>query len=511
MEQIDINQLINNEVNNIIVNNWLFLEWNWPIIHNRYKHRTELKHIKYIDKIKDTLLQKLGYVSVFFFLVVLYTNKEYPAPYYELEKGLFLIYHLVSGVSGNNIEKYLPQSTFHTFYKKFWMDEENYKRINKIVNDCFNNMFSNIKLRILSARKHNPDLFKHITLILDGHDSRINYNDTDIDRSRLYSYKFKKNGVRTQFVADMNDMILFISKSDFCSDSSDGSMFLNMKLYKKMHERDTIGIDGGYTLFVNQFTDMAKEKGYEFSIDNFVYPIRKNINEKITITEDHFNKTFGSFRSKIENQFSELGNKFYRFNNNKSIVKMNNLKFYNLQFKVACLLKNIQKFSEIYNIPVLPHHKLWHSKDFDFPVEKKLVDIVVSNDKQNKNKLDKMLGLQNDILNMHISDTQMLVDDNSEDDIENSDSEKSDDDIPKFNERSRKRRKNTIINKGKNKDINSYEIESIVNHKIDKDIYLFEVKWKGYSIDDNTWLPINNFNEKALLNEYIKNNNLGTL
>lgn len=334
MEQIGINQLINNEVNNIIVNNWLFLEWNWTIIHNRYKHRTELKHIKYIDKIKDTLLQKLGYVSVFFFLVVLYTNKEYPAPYYELEKGLFLIYHLVSGVSGNNIEKYLPQSTFHTFYKFFWMDEENYKRINKIVNDCFNNMFSNIKLRILSARKHNPDLFKHITLILDGHDSRINYNDTDIDRSRLYSYKFRKNGVRTQFVADMNNIILFISKSDFCSDSSDGSMFSNMKLYKKMHERDTIGIDGGYTLFVNQFTDMAKEKGYEFSIDNFVYPIRKNINEKITITEDHFNKTFGSFRSKIENQFSELGNKFYRFNNNKSIVKMNNLKFYNLQLRL---------------------------------------------------------------------------------------------------------------------------------------------------------------------------------
>ncbi|KAG2212809.1 hypothetical protein INT45_006538, partial [Circinella minor] len=35
--------------------------------------------------------------------------EEYPAPYFEVEKGLFLLYHLVSGVSGDGIEKYLPQ------------------------------------------------------------------------------------------------------------------------------------------------------------------------------------------------------------------------------------------------------------------------------------------------------------------------------------------------------------------------------------------------------------------
>lgn len=121
-----------------------------------------------------------------------------------------------------------------------------------------------------------------------------------------------------------------------------------------------------------------------------------------------------------------------------------------------------------------------------------------------KNKLDKMLELQNSILNMTISDMEMLTGDNSEDDTGNSDDGKSDVDIPKFNERSRKWRRNIIINKGKNKDINSYEIESRIGHIIDKNIYLFEVKWRGYSIDDNTYLPINNFNEKALLNEYTK-------
>ncbi|KAG2209904.1 hypothetical protein INT45_009296 [Circinella minor] len=257
----------------------------------------------------------------------LITDEEYPAPYFEIEKSLFLLYHLVSGVSGDGIEKYLPESTFHTFYKKFWMDDENYKRINKIANDSLNNMFLNIRLRILSSRKYNPDLFKHVTLVLDGHDSRINYTDTDLDRSLNFAQIH----------------------------SSDSSMFLNMKLYNKMNQNDILAIDGGYTLFITQFIELANEKGYDFNNDNFVYPIHKNVNENLTITEEHFNKTFGSFRTKVENQFSEIGNKFYRFNNNKSIVKIDNVKFYNLQFRVACLLKNKTKFVELFNIPILPH------------------------------------------------------------------------------------------------------------------------------------------------------------
>jgi hypothetical protein len=100
---------------------------------------------------------------------------------------------LVSGTVGNEeTDRFIPQSIFFNFYKKFWMDEENYKRILKIVDYGLDNMFSNIKLRILSAHKYNPELFKHVTLIIDGHDSRINYIDTEIKHSRLYSYKFKK-------------------------------------------------------------------------------------------------------------------------------------------------------------------------------------------------------------------------------------------------------------------------------------------------------------------------------
>ncbi|KAI7856121.1 hypothetical protein BDC45DRAFT_422432, partial [Circinella umbellata] len=199
------------------------------------------------------------YISVFYFLTVLYTNKEYPGPYFEIEKGLFLLFHLVSGILATS---------------------------------------------------------------------------------------------------------------------------------------DTIALDGGYTLFIFQFIENANKIGFEFNNNNLVYPIRKNINDNLSITEDHFNKTFGSFRSIIETQFLTIGGKFKRFNNSKTITKITKADHYNLQFKVACLLKNIHHFKELLNIPIYPHHKLWVNNNFEFPIDRKLLDMVVGNEIENKKKLDEMIELK---------------------------------------------------------------------------------------------------------------------
>lgn len=51
-----------------------------------------------------------------------------------------------------------------------------------------------------------------------------------------------------------------------------------------------------------------------------MYPARKEKDSKLTINELHYNKVIGSFRSIIENEFSILGNKFERFNNNRSAI-----------------------------------------------------------------------------------------------------------------------------------------------------------------------------------------------
>lgn len=58
----------------------------------------------------------------------------------------------------------------------------------------------------------------------------IKYYNPDTERIKLHSYKFKKPGIRTQIVADMNKMIIFISDSEKCGESNDGSMFLRMNL-----------------------------------------------------------------------------------------------------------------------------------------------------------------------------------------------------------------------------------------------------------------------------------------
>jgi hypothetical protein len=95
------------------------------------------------------------------------------------------------------------------------------------------------------------------------------------------------------------------------------------------------------------------------------------------------------------------------------------------------VLKNIQKIIELFNAPVLPHFKIWENNNFKFPVEKSLLDIVVSNDKQNKEELSIMMELQNSFINnIKITVFPMLIDKYS--DVENNKCS-SGDNLPKTN------------------------------------------------------------------------------
>ncbi|KAI9243163.1 hypothetical protein BDA99DRAFT_424934, partial [Phascolomyces articulosus] len=134
-------------------------------------------------------------------------------------------------------------------------------------------------------------------------------------------------------------MIIYISKSDKCGKGSDGTMFLEMKLYNKMHIGDCLAMDGGYNLYINKFKEESLNKGKDFSDKNFVYPIRKENNKNLTAIELQYNKRFGSF---------------------------------------PCLLKNIWQMVDKYKIPSQPHHKLWYTDNFEFPTIDRKIDIVVT-------------------------------------------------------------------------------------------------------------------------------------
>ncbi|KAI8053623.1 hypothetical protein BDF21DRAFT_468333 [Thamnidium elegans] len=231
------------EINKLVLIEWKFLSYDWKKITNKYKHRTELKNVKNIEE-------------------------------------------LTSGFTSKNIKKYMPHSSFYAVYKKFRIT--NYESLNKYVNYCLYNMFSNIKIRILSALIKNPKNYKNITTMLDGHNTTIEYDKPDISTQKKWSYKLKSSGIRTQVLIDINEMVLSLSDSQLCGNSSDSGMFLNMKLYNKIKEQDCVALDGGYTLFIKQFENLCKDKNINLDDKNFFYPIRKENGIALNAQEEHY-------------------------------------------------------------------------------------------------------------------------------------------------------------------------------------------------------------------------------
>ena len=80
------------------------------------------------------------------------------------------------------------------------------------------------------------------------------------------------------------------------------------------------------------------------------------------------------------------------------------IKYHNLQLKVACLLKNMWKIIEKYNIEVQPHHRLWYTDGFVFPKYDRKIDIMVTDKIQVDKNVNKMLILQKEVLKLNINE-----------------------------------------------------------------------------------------------------------
>ncbi|KAF8519071.1 hypothetical protein JB92DRAFT_2711411, partial [Gautieria morchelliformis] len=77
---------------------------------------------------------------------------------------------------------------------------------------------------------------------------------------------------------------------------------------------DCIALDGGYTQYLAKITSTT-----ELDMLNFCIPIRKSKGIDLSNEEKIFNKTFGSFRSKIEASFGELVTTFKKLSNEGGI------------------------------------------------------------------------------------------------------------------------------------------------------------------------------------------------
>ena len=382
----------------LLEDEWKFLDQPWPLCPKTKKfHRSEMKPINHVQKMKELLMRRLGAIPVFFFLSVIWAKFYFPGPYRALDKGIAFLYYFVAGQTMDSMSQYIPRTTFHQLYTTFFKTER--PLFDKFITQCLANMFSTPQIRVRSANWKNPPLFKHITLLLDGHDTRATYGENKID---MFSYKLRKSGLRTQVCIDINGVALFVSKSAACKDNNDGTMLVAMKIGKKIQQVDCIGLDGGYTQHVGEIL----EQDHQLTLKNFCFPIRKKRLQPLHAEEANFNSMFGGFRSMVENTFSELGTAFSK-HNNKDPIRVGSMKEFNMNLRLCLLLLNIKKFVNILQIQVLPHHRTWMEDGFDYPTDKKIIpDLTETYTVLNKLEYgDEMLKVQEAFLSMDMDES----------------------------------------------------------------------------------------------------------
>ncbi|KAF8958826.1 hypothetical protein BGZ46_001884 [Entomortierella lignicola] len=309
---------------------WHFLHQDWPIMSQSRFHRTELKRVENIKKAKDLVHHRLGIIPVFFFLTMIFGVKGYPGPYRNIEKGILILYMLLTGSSSSEMGEFMPRSSFHDVIKDFFGRETN--ALDEKLTTYLAEMCSNIKLRLLTSHNVNPEFFKHVTLHLDGHDSRVAY--INADKPSMYSYKLKKSGFRTQVCCDINSMVVFVSQPAECRDFNDGTMLSKMAIEKKIHELDCIALDGGYTQFIE---GIITNNSGGLKSSNFCCPVRKSKGIDLSEGEKKYNEMLGSFRSKIESYFGDMQTTFTKFNHTV-VNRFSEKSTFSLQFKLCCLL-----------------------------------------------------------------------------------------------------------------------------------------------------------------------------
>jgi hypothetical protein len=225
---------------------------------------------------------------------------------------------------------HIHKTSFQDLHEKFYTKHA--ERLDIWLDEKMQNMFSNIKIRVLSAKLFNAPTFSSITLYADGHDNHINYNSIkEIDsfkRRMLYGYELKQFGYRSQAMMDINNMFIAVPDTEKCGVNNDGSMFIMWKPDDLINKNDVLQLDGGYTLFIKTLLK-KKSMPNRLAAHNFLTPLRKYKNKDFDLSEKEYNEKFGSKRSNIENAFANLSSIFLRFSyNNKPRVF--SLKTYNL-------------------------------------------------------------------------------------------------------------------------------------------------------------------------------------
>lgn len=333
-----------------------------------------------------------------------------------IEKGLLLIQYLLTGYTYREMEIYIPESSFFKIYESLFI--KIYDFLDEWLNEKMKYCFSTPLLRLLCTKKVNPDALDNITLMLDGHHNRIIYQDINLDKKDLYSWKLKNNGLNTQLIIDINKICVYVSESLPCKLNTDDNMFLDINPDTFYYETDCIAFDGLYENTVKEYIEKYKAIGYNISLHNFCYPIKKDKKIKLKDDEKLFNEMLGGLRSKIESYFAELGNIFNRFNG-KQRVRITDKRIYNIQLRLAIVLLNIKYFYEMFPINNTNHFGKWRIDNFEYIFKHKqnynYEDLTLKTQYKIE-KVNDIKNLQNQFLNnLSINNNEYIHEDTSMD------------------------------------------------------------------------------------------------
>jgi hypothetical protein len=243
-----------------------------------------------------------------------------------------------------------------------------------------------------------------------------------------------------------------MSRSAPCAENTDGVMLTKMKLEKYIHKLDCVGLDGGYTQHLNKLIENS-----DLNLGNFCHPIRKAKGINFTNDELKFNKLFGSYRSRIESIFGELGCTFQRFNN-QAVIRTCDGESFNLQLKLGSLLLNIKKFTDLGKIQTQAHHLHWTQSEFDYCDNNTEIIIESPSLKDQMQHANDILSCQKQLLDLDMAEDQTMEEDNI------------------------------------------YEVDVILEHRKKGRQTEYLVKWKGYP--DTTWETLDKFNDTGCIDDY---------
>lgn len=359
--------------NNSLNKNWIIINTEWnknkQFIYNSNINLGygNTKSISSIDAYKKYLKNRLGYISVYFFLNHIFGNYVYSGNYKTIDKGIVLLYHILSGEDKLKFNNIIPG--FNRFYNEFW--NSRYNEINKIVDNYLKTLFSDIDTRIYNAKENNHENINFLTFTFDSY---LKYNKVN-NSNRLFN-----KGMITQFICDNNGFITYVSKTKKYYEKFKNGNILNETYFSDV----ILDID------VDKDVIAFNEEIYNFKdiiIKNTKENIKKDISENIvtTIIDDdlisddiYYNSNFNDFIKIGKNTINSIENMFLIFKND-NYIRTADIKIYNLQLKIAILLYNIKIYTEKYNIQIKEIHKIWYEDEtFDFSNDMKYISSLIN-------------------------------------------------------------------------------------------------------------------------------------